>query len=206
MSARTPPFPPEGAPPRPGHPQAGEPPCIRPDLRARLSEWTELSPAELGELEAHAAQCAECGPGLELLREAEEWLAGDTLGAAGLNCPTPEELYDYGRGPGARSMPDAERLALRAHLGACTECSALVDSLASRPPAPLLFDGAATGLQRANHFRRRLRWAIPLAAAAALALVLLAIRDTKAPQVALASAEIRFPAELVLRGADESAL
>lgn len=211
MSARTPSFPPEGAAPRPGelppaHPPAGEAPCIRPDLRARLSEWAELPPAELGELEAHAAQCAECGPGLELLKEAEAWLAGDALGAVGLNCPSPEELYDYGRGPGASSLPDAERLALRAHLGACSECSSLVDSLASRPPAPLLFDGAPTGLQRANHFRRRLRWAIPLAAAAALALVLLAIRDTKTPQVALASAEIRFPTEPVLRGADDSAL
>lgn len=211
MSARTPPFPPEGAAPRPGEFQpgsapAGVPACVRPDLRARLPEWTELSPAELGELEAHAAQCNECGPGLEMLKEAEEWLAGDTLGAGGLHCPSPEELFDYGRGPGARSLPDAERLALRAHLAECGECSSLVDSLASRPPAPLLFDGAATGLQRANHFRRRLRWAIPLAAAAALALLLLAIRGPGRAPTAFASGEIRFPVEPVLRGADEVAL
>ena len=211
MSARTPSLPPAGPTPRPGRPTpglplAGEPICVRPDLRARLPEWTDLPPAELRELEAHAAQCSECGPGLEHLKQAEEWLAGDALGGAGLNCPTPEELYDYGRGPGARSLPDAERLALRAHLAACGECSSLVDSLASRPPAPLLFDGAPTGLQRANHFRRRLRWAIPLAAAAALALVLLAVRGSNAPSVALASAEIRFPAEPVLRGAEDGAL
>jgi hypothetical protein len=55
-------------------------------------------------------------------------------------CPDAEELYDYGHGPGARPLDEARRKALDAHLLACGECRDLVTTLASRPPAPLLFD------------------------------------------------------------------
>ncbi|MBM3989207.1 MAG: hypothetical protein FJ294_14770, partial [Planctomycetes bacterium] len=116
----------------------GEPACERPDLAERLPDWPDLSAAERAALEAHALACAECGTALELVRGADAWLEEQVPASSPNLCPSPEELYDYGRGPGARPLPEVERVALRAHLAECRECSGMVETLKLRPPAPLL--------------------------------------------------------------------
>jgi hypothetical protein len=113
----------------------GEPRCARPDLARLLPDWPDLAAAERHALEKHTLECAPCAAGLALMREVDGWLAEPTPAGA---CPSADELYDYGRGPGARPMGAVERTALRAHLAACPDCARWVDTLADRPPAPLL--------------------------------------------------------------------
>lgn len=197
----------------------GEPACERPDLAARLCEWPELPTAERAALEAHALACRECGAGLALLRETEAWFEEQVPAPSASLCPSPEELYDYGRGPGARPLPEVERVALRAHLAGCRDCSALVETLASRPPAPLLDlpSAAASALPAArepapaaapvsapaHRAPTRLRLLAPLATAAAAALALAVLWPDTRPAP---SGTLRFPAAPLLRGDETDAL
>ena len=200
------------------HSMRDEPACERPELAARLCDWPELSAHERAALEAHALACRECGAGLALMRETEAWLEEQVPAPNANLCPSAEELYDYGRGPGARPLPEVERVAVRAHLATCGECSALVETLQLRPPAPLLdLPSAAAGASTAGapsmapvppapalpRSPARRLGLVPLvsAAAAAAALALLWPRPA-----APANTPLRFPAAPLLRGDAENAL
>jgi len=101
-----------------------------------LSRWDELDPALLEAIAAHPQH----GPRLAMLRRADRWL-GKGLGLETIEgtCPTAEELYDYGRGPGYGPLPSARRAEIERHLVACHECEAHVETLAIPPPVPLDF-------------------------------------------------------------------
>lgn len=198
-----------------GRAKRGEPACERPDLAQRLPEWPDLPAAERAALEAHALACRECGAGLALLQEADAWLEEQVPAPSVALCPSPEELYDYGRGPGARPLPEVERVALRAHLAGCRDCSALVETLASRPPAPLLDLPAAPRASQptapaplpapapAPRTSTRLRLLAPLATAAAAAIAVVFLWPRSAPSE---TGALRFPSEPLLRGEEPSPL
>ena len=70
---------------------------------------------------------------LQLLQAVDRWLeASDESG----DCPTPEELYSFGCGPGSTDLEQARRDAVREHLGDCESWSRLVEDLTLRPPLP----------------------------------------------------------------------
>ncbi len=202
----------------------GEPACTRPDLARLLPEWPDLAAAERHALEKHTLECAPCGAGLALMREVDVWL--EEPAPAG-TCPSADELYDYGRGPGAHAMGAVERTALRAHLAACPDCARLVETLADRPPAPLLdlptpaaaprgpaplratTSGPSAPTERPSAPARRakpatLRLLAPIAAAAAAALIFFALRGDSGRGPA--NPALRFPAAELLRGEGPSPL
>lgn len=158
-----------------------------------LTHWDELDPALLTAIASHPQH----GPRLAMLRRADRWLetkapsmpmAGRPAGA----CPTSEELYDFGRGPGFLPMESARRGEIERHLRTCRDCENLVETLAAMPPVPI-----ATGA--APPARRRLRALprlVPLAAAASLVVGLglwIAFSTT-------GSEAVRFPTAPLLRG------
>lgn len=108
-----------------------------------LTHWDELDPALLTAIASHPQH----GPRLAMLRRADRWLetkapsmqwAGRPAGA----CPSSEELYDFGRGPGFLPMEGARRGEIERHLRTCRDCENLVEKLAVMPPVPI-----ATGLE-----------------------------------------------------------
>ena len=177
--------------------------CTRRDLAAWLPEWDQLEVPRRAELLAHVRACPRCAAELDLIQRASAWLEGEApLGA----CPTSEELYAMGRGPGAPLLAPERREALQAHLSACQECAAFAATLASRPPSPLELAPlaeplptqrpAVTPLRPLGTVVRRL---IPWAAAAAAILVLFMLNrggDTGAA----ALPEVRYPSFPTLRG------
>jgi hypothetical protein len=117
--------------------------CNRPDLALRLSDGEEIAGSFGKEIEHHSRSCAACSLRLSLVRQAERWIAdqGSSNRAAvssSTPCPEAEALYDFGSGPGARELSAVESRRIEAHLVECADCRALVATLASRPPAPLL--------------------------------------------------------------------
>jgi hypothetical protein len=120
-----------------------QPDCGRPDLAGRLAPGDELSGAFATEMAAHAESCPSCAVRLSLIQQAERWLAdrgsSNRGGVRGSTpCPAAEELFDYGRGPGARGLALSVERRVEAHLVDCEDCRLLVATLAMRPPAPLL--------------------------------------------------------------------
>jgi hypothetical protein len=110
-----------------------------------LASWDELSPAVLSAIEAHP----HLGPRLAMLRAADRHLEqglgrGQNAGqGAGPDaCPSSEELYDYGRGPGYGPLPSAQRAQIERHLLGCEACEAIVETLEVPPPVPLDVPGA----------------------------------------------------------------
>ncbi len=99
-----------------------------------LAHWDELEPTLLTAIEGHPQH----GARLKVLRRAERWLGehGPELMAAG-PCPTSEELYDFGRGPGFGPLTADRRHEIDAHLRRCRECEGFVETLAAPPPVPL---------------------------------------------------------------------
>jgi hypothetical protein len=99
-----------------------------------LTHWNELEPPLLTAIESHPQH----GPRLAMLRRADHWLdrKGPSLRGAGA-CPTSEELYDFGRGPGFGPLPNARRGEIERHLRTCADCEKLVETLAILPPVPL---------------------------------------------------------------------
>jgi hypothetical protein len=189
--------------------------CSRPELASWLVDWDELDAARRRELFDHARVCASCGARLDLLTRAAAWLEQAVTPTAGV-CPSAEDLYDFGRGPGARHLSEPERVSLKAHVAGCAECSEFVATLSSRPPAPLLVDesapdarGPAPKLALVGRHRRTLAW-LPLAAAAALAAVFVwranSPREPHAAGTEQAALRIRYPADPLLRGAARDAL
>ena len=100
-----------------------------------LLRWDELAPEELALLEQNPRTAHK----LALLRAAEKHL-GSGLHASVGECPSPEALYDFGRGPGYRPMSVDLRAEIDQHLEHCKNCELLVESLATAPPAPLVID------------------------------------------------------------------
>jgi hypothetical protein len=114
-----------------------------------LARWDELPPRVLSRLSTDPVH----GPRLARLRQAEAWLrtegararrerlAGADAALAACpspaSCPSPEELYDLGRGPGHGPLDPGRRAELDRHVRVCLDCELLVETLASRPPVPL---------------------------------------------------------------------
>jgi hypothetical protein len=189
--------------------------CSRPEYASWLVDWDELDAARQRELFEHAHICPSCGPRLDLLKRTAAWLEQAAAPTAGV-CPSAEDLYDFGRGPGARHLSEPERVSLKAHVADCRECGEFVATLASRPPAPLLVDEPAPEAREAEHRftrvaspRRRLAW-VPLAAAAALAIVFVwrlnSTSEPRASSTEQAALRIRYPADPLLRGVARDAL
>lgn len=125
-------------------------------VHAALARWDELDSELLALLERHPQH----GPKLAVLRAADRWLERQiTIAAprlhglplpahageagsrvAGGPCPSADELYDLGRGPGYRPVDARRRAELESHVQACSDCEDLVRSLAAPPPVPLDFE------------------------------------------------------------------
>jgi hypothetical protein len=136
----------------------GSPECGRPDLAQRLASGEELSGSFGSEIAAHAKVCADCSIRLSLVQQAERWLADHaSSNRAAVSSPTPcpsaEDLFDFGRGPGARALNQGLERRIQAHLVDCEDCRGLVATLATRPPAPLLDAARANGLATADGVR-----------------------------------------------------
>jgi hypothetical protein len=99
-----------------------------------LTHWEELEPNLLTAIESHPQH----GPRLSMLRRADRWLDRNApkMRPAG-PCPSSEELYDFGRGPGFGPLASARRGEIERHLKACRECENLVETLAALPPVPI---------------------------------------------------------------------
>jgi hypothetical protein len=156
-----------------------------------LAHWDELAPALLTAIETHPQH----GPRLAKLRRADRWLAtrAQTLRPAG-PCPSPEELYDYGRGPGYGPLSSVRKSEIERHLARCGECEGIVETLATPPPVPLeapsreevltaggerprsgdrnAADGSEFGKRPARRRLRSLPRLVPLLVAASLILAL----------------------------------
>ena len=188
------------------HPGFGAP-CGRPEFAAALPRWDRLSSAERTKLEGHAAGCAQCGPALRLLREADDWLVAQAPAHPASACPDADDLYDYGRGPGARPMLAARRAAIEEHLGECIECETLVATLASKPPSPLILDTNEL-LEPAQPVaqRRPTRRLRTLAAAAAVVAASFFVwSEIRAAEPAGLTA-VEFPAAELMRGEEPGRL
>jgi hypothetical protein len=162
-----------------------------------LTHWDELDPALLTAIAAHPQH----GPRLAMLRRADRWIEAKapSLRPAGA-CPSSEELYDFGRGPGFLPMESARRGEIERHLRTCRDCENLVETLAVMPPVPIATGVEAESKRVAREVARpRLRALprlLPLAAAASLVVGLglwIAFSTT-------GSESVRFPTAPLLRG------
>lgn len=206
----------------------GSPECSRPDLALRLSSGEEVSGSFAVEIGTHAKCCPACAVRLSLLQQAERWLAGQATSnreqpQPGSPCPSAEELFDFGRGLGARAIPLAVERRVEVHLVECSECRGLVATLASRPPAPLLDRDTGDLPSLPSRARRIVAKPMPrqrvgprrlwLQVAAAAALLIAAMywlgaeRASHGQERALtAGAEIGYPKPALLRGDSSSPL
>lgn len=187
--------------------------CQRRDVARKLVYWDGLEQSDLAELEAHAFDCPVCGPRLSVLKRSQRIL--DASGAAPETCPSSEELYDFGRGPGHGVLPGERLVTIRQHVVACSECQALLETLESRPPLPLDVrpEQPDEPFQPARTQRRR-PWLVPLATAAGLvAAVALwqvvrgpAVPGRAGPAVATAPTGYLYPESIAMRGQLEGPL
>jgi hypothetical protein len=112
-------------------------------LQALLSYDKQPTPTlEALRRDPHRAQA------LDRLESADRWLRDQALAAGATSaCPTAEELYSFGAGPGAEqwSAPLAteRRAAIDKHLAVCVPCESFVATLQVAPPSPLVFDKGA---------------------------------------------------------------
>ena len=182
-------------------------------LEEALLHWDELDDASLVRLASHEATARR----LSAVRRVERFLevgglleseATDVAAEDGTpeHCPTADELYDLGRGPGFVSLTADERAALETHLEGCEACRSLVTSLATPPPLPLHLDGEVDAPRRlrrvpARPLSRSRSW-LPLAAAAGIAGALLLPRLLGSNENAFAG----LPEHPLLRGAEEAGL
>ncbi len=184
------------------HPNA----CERRDVARKLIHWDGLKDGELAEIESHASRCPVCGPRLSVLKRSQRIL--DAANTMPLECPSAEDLYDFGRGPGHRSLPVERLTEMRAHVMGCSDCQAILRTLEARPPLPLDLSSAPDEVEVARPRRRRL-FLLPLAAAAGVlaAAVLWQVADPggagDGPITARAPAPgYVYPASRTLRGLD----
>jgi hypothetical protein len=209
--------------------------CGRPDLAVRLSSGEELSGTFADEIAAHSRGCASCSIKLSLVEQAERWLADHASSnraaiTSATPCPNAEDLYDFGRGPGARALSQGAERRIQAHLVECEDCRALVATLVMRPPVPMVDALPARTvpeptIERAvgpRPLRTRAlngtverqtssRWWIPYAAAAAVLVGALYVWNTNRTSHAredglVADGRISYPKPKRLRGALSDAL
>jgi hypothetical protein len=118
----------------------GGPACSAPHLAELLFRYDDLDPAARARVERHVDGCPACGPRWTLFHRVDAWLE-----QAGRDeergCPAAEDLYDFGRGPGARPLSAERRDGLERHLAHCESCRALTATL--RAPIPVPLDVAA---------------------------------------------------------------
>jgi hypothetical protein len=79
-------------------------------------------------------QNGDTGPGPDLLTDP-------------LACPSADELYDFAAGPGSTPLARNRQLTIDRHLAACASCDSFVATLATAPPAPLLYGEGANELE-----------------------------------------------------------
>jgi anti-sigma factor RsiW len=125
------------------------PACTDPALGRLLPVYDALEPERRGELGRHVAACPRCGPRWEVLTAGEAWLES----APHRNrerersaCPAAEDLYDYGTGPGHRSLPGERREEIERHVTACADCRELLATLDAPVPVPWI-GGIAEGMR-----------------------------------------------------------
>jgi hypothetical protein len=119
------------------------------------------------------------------------------------DCPSAEELYDFGQGPGAHDLPPGRRAAIDRHLAACAACERLIGTLESPPPSPILRGEAAPVRRTLPRPRTPRAWrnlGLALATAAGLTLAFGVWRTWDAETRAA------WPAEPLLRGGRNEAL
>ena len=96
-----------------------------------LAHWDELEGDRLSRLAMHAVH----GKHLERLQEVDLWLQRRVR--ALIPCPSAQELYHFGRGPGYEPLSPEQRQVIEEHLGECDDCAGWVSSLRASPPLPL---------------------------------------------------------------------
>lgn len=175
-------------------------------LLETLAHWDELGDEDLVRLASHRSTARR----LSALRRVEGLLEEGVLQdmTAPDDCPSADELYDLGRGPGFHSLPAEVRGRLEAHVEGCADCQELVLTLRTPPPLPLDLGGpvlAGPGSDTAAVPARPLRDArgwLPLVAAAAIVGALMLPRLFGPTQPAFAG----LPEHPLLRGAETTAL
>ena len=185
-----------------------------------LLHWDELDDQLLRMLAADPAR----GKRLARLQAADRWLrvgAADALRkvhpviaaptpsaprpALLLTCPTPEDLYDFGQGPGAGPMSPEQREQIDRHLATCRECEQFAATLEVPPPVPFILGEEEDELadihprtatvpppmrSPVRQRPRRLRIAVAAAAAAAAAVATFGVWHAFAPTPRLPDAPI----------------
>ena len=91
------------------------------DVMELLAHWDELSSRDLEAL----AQDHSAGRRLRLLMQVQDWLTSDL---SDTQCPEPDALYDFARGPGYVTLAAAHRRSIADHLEHCHSCSTAVAS------------------------------------------------------------------------------
>lgn len=163
-------------------------------LEEALLHWDELDEVSLVTLASHprtAKRLAGLRAAERYLRQGApqlplpELLETETLAAGPFHpeidagdCPSAEELYDLGRGPGSGGLASERETRLRDHLRDCAPCTALLRTLASPPPLPLELGALEEAPRRttaapARPLRRSTTWAPFLVAASLAGLALL---------------------------------
>ena len=178
------------------------------ELEEALAHWDELADEDLVRLASHRTTARR----LSALRRVESFMTASVGEEAPMACPSPEALYDLGRGPGFQHMPDEERARLGAHVDRCEDCQELVATLRTSPPLPLDLGSddetpvlAGPGSGEASVPARPLREArgwLPLMAAAAVAGALM-LPQLFGPTEAAFSG---LPEHPLLRGAETAGL
>lgn len=106
----------------------------------RLLHHDELDDDQLAELEANPAARTE----LHRLQLAEAWLTEpfttdeSTADASTPACPSAEDLFDFGQKLEPTELSHKRQVELTEHIEHCSECAALIATLAERPPSPLI--------------------------------------------------------------------
>jgi len=175
------------------------------ELEEALVHFDELDAPSLERLASHPVH----GRHLAVLRGAELWLSRaepDDLRAPDA-CPTAEELYDHGRGPGFEALDSASEARISLHLEGCEACRELLVTLESTPPLPLELAEEERPLPRleprspvAPRQRRRFHLAL-LATAASLLLTFFFV-----PQLFSPRPQGDLPERPIYRGQSDSTL
>ena len=105
----------------------------------RLLRFDELDEGELALLKEDPAARVQ----LHRLQLAEAWLTEPSQSLEGApsresDCPSAEDLFDYGQQVEPTGLEIARQVEIADHLRSCAECAALVSKLADRPPSPLI--------------------------------------------------------------------
>ncbi len=195
------------------------------EFEVALLHWDELDRGSLEILAAHPLH----GPRLNQLQRTEAWLhesvQAETPPAVS-DCPSSEELYDYGQGPAATPLPRERRAELDRHLARCRDCEALVATLTMSPAIPIeelllpqqtgaipsphrqaepspILDGPRPRRGASARPRRRRQWItlLPLAAAASILAV-----SFLAPNLFRGSRNHLLPEAELMRGSEVGSL